>query len=117
MIKIAKDGKAIHVPASAFVNFFKPFGWEIVEEDYTPPAPVVEEKSEPVPEKVEAKETEEQYSDEWDEVLDELKDEEAEKPLSEMNKEELLAKAKAMGIEVPKTSTNKQLREAIKSYM
>lgn len=116
MVKIAKDGVINIVPMSAFNNYFKSFGWEIVGENYTPPIPVIEDNSpaEPIPEKVEDAE---QDSDEWDEVLDELKDEEAEKPLSEMNKEELLAKAKSMNIDVSKANTNKQLREVIKSYM
>jgi len=112
MVKIAKDGVINIVPMSAFNNYFKSFGWEIVGENYTPPIPVIEEKPAELVDKVEEAE-----QDEWDEVLDELKDEEVEKPLSEMNKEELLAKAQSMGIDISKANTNKQLREVIKSYM
>ena len=117
MIKIAKDGKVNEVSMSAFDGYFKSFGWEIVGEDYTPPVPVIEGKAQEKSEQPVQEPEAEQDGDEWDEVLDELQDDEAEKPLSEMNKEELLAKAKSLGIDVSKSSTNKQLREVIKSYM
>lgn len=114
MVKITKGGKITDVPMSAFVNYFKAFGWEIVGEGYTPPIPVKEEKQKKVEK---AEENDQDDQDEWDDVLDELQDDEAEKPISEMNRAELIEKAKSMKIDVSKLNTNKQLREAIKSCM
>lgn len=111
MVKIAKGNLVNTVPKSAFDNFFKSQGWEMVEGDYTPSIPIVEEK-----EVEEVAEEQEENSDEWDEVMDELKDDEVEKPLSDMNKEELISKANSLGMDITGLNTNKQLREAIKSF-
>ena len=112
MVRIAKGNLVNTVPKSSFDNFFKSQGWVIVEGDYTPSIPIVEEKvEEEVKEQVE-----ENSDDEWDEVIDELKDEDVEKPLSDMNKEELIAKANSLGMDITGLNTNKQLREAIKSF-
>ena len=115
MIKIAKGNLVNTVPNSAFDNFFKSQGWEMVEGDYSPSIPIVEEEQKEVVE--EQEQIEENSDDEWDEVIDELKDEEVEKPLSEMNKEELVNKANSLGMDITGLTTNKQLREAIKSFM
>ena len=111
MVKIAKGNLVNTVPKSAFDNFFKSQGWEMVEGDYAPSIPIVEEK-----EVEEVVEEQEENSDEWDEVMDELKDDEVEKPLSDMNKEELISKANSLGMDITGLNTNKQLREAIKSF-
>ena len=50
---------------------------------------------------------------EWDEVIDE----EPEKPLSEMNREELTEKAESLGINISGLTKNAQIREKIKSCM
>ena len=112
MITIKRDNRTATVTRSAFDNFFKNNGWVIVgEAEKASPKPdkeKVEKEPEPV---VEQEESEE----DWDEVIDELKDDEVEKPLSEMNKSELTAKAKEMGIKIPAGTSNKDLRELIKN--
>lgn len=117
MIRIVKGNLVNTVSKSAFDNYFKSQGWDIVKGDNIPPIPVLEEE---VEEPVEAVETEaeviEDDSDEWNDVLEELQDEEIEKPLSEMNKKELMEKAQSLGVNVKGLETNKQLREAIKAY-
>lgn len=115
MVRISKGNLVNTVPKSAFDNFFKSQGWKIVGGDYTPPVPV-EDKPKKVVKEAEVSNDEEINDDEWDEALDELSDDEAEKPLSEMNKEELITKATLMGIDISNLTTNKQLREAIKSF-
>lgn len=119
MVRIAKGNLIATVTNSAFDNFFKSQGWDIVEGDYTPPVPVEEEKV--IEQAVENSDgeinDEEINDDEWDEALDELNYEDVEKPLSEMNKVELLEKAKSLKIDVSDLNTNKQLREAIKAAL
>lgn len=118
MIRIVKGNLVNTVSKSAFNNYFKSQGWDIVKGDDIPPIPVLEEEKvieEPV-ETIEAEEVIEDDSDEWNDVLEELQDEEIEKPLSEMNKKELMEKAQSLGVNVKGLETNKQLREAIKAY-
>lgn len=115
MVTIKRDNRTAKVTPSAFENFFKNNGWVIIgEAEKASPKPDKKEvEEEPVveePEPVDREEAEEN----WDEVIDELKDEEVEKPLSEMNKSELLAKAKELGIKVPAGSSSKEIRELIK---
>lgn len=117
MVRIAKGKHINSVPTSAYYNFFKSQGWVIVGEKNTPPTPF-KEPVEPVKEVVkEDSGTDEMWEEEWDDTLEELQDEEAEKPLSDMNKAELIAKAKSLGIYNANLNTNKQLREAIKAHI
>lgn len=119
MVEVTRNGIVKNVTKSAFEDYLKPQGWELVGEVKSSPAPK-KEKVGKEPEKVEEVNVENTNSDEeindedWDEAIDEMVDEEIEKPISEMNKEELIAKAKSLGIETTGLS-NKQLREAIKS--
>ena len=121
MVEIRKGKTVTSVSLSAYNNYFKDSGWELVGGDEklpttTPDVPEVEEVKNDVEENVDS----DDVSDEdWDEALEEdeeLKDNDIEKPLSEMNKEELLAKASSLGLNVSENSTNKQIREAIKSF-
>ena len=121
MLTITKNGKTKVVSESVFKSVFKDSGWSAVGEQS--PTPVisneqVENNEEDVNEVVENNEDEnvedEIPDEEWDEVVAE---EEVEKPLSEMNREEMLAKAKELKIAVTKNMTNKELREAIKEKM
>lgn len=116
MVKIAKGNLVNYVPKSAFDNYFKSQGWEKVEGDNTPSIPIEEVKEEATEQVVENS-YEEINDDEWDKALDEFNDEEVEKPLSDMNKEELINKANSLGMDVTGLNTNKQLREAIKSFI
>ena len=115
MIKITKDGKVQLVSKSAFDNFFKSQGWVIGEAGETPPSPIPLKEEKPVELSEAPEAVEEDDSEEWDDILEELNDSEAEKPLSEMTKKELVEKAKSLGIALSGSETNKQLREAIKS--
>lgn len=118
MVRIGKGNLVNTVPRSSFDNFFKSQGWVILEGDNAPSNPIVEKekKEEKIEEQVVENSDSETSDDEWDEVLDEFKDEEVEKPLSEMNKSELIEKANSLGVDISNLNTNKQLREAIKSF-
>lgn len=90
MVSIVKGSKTLSVTRSAYDNFYKRNGWGL-SEGYS-------ESSE--------------SGDEWDDVLNE----ENEKSLSEMNNAELREKAEAMGIDITGLTSNKQIRERIRSY-
>lgn len=122
MVEVTKNGIVKNVTKSAFEDYLKPQGWELVGEVNSSPSNKKTKKVEEEPKKVEEVKVEESNTnsdeeindEDWDEAIDEMVDEEIEKPISEMNKEELIAKAKSLGIETAGLS-NKQLREAIKS--
>ena len=59
-------------------------------------------------------EEEKSEEDEWADVIEE---EEFEKPLSEMTRKELEAKAKELGIDLTGLGKTAQIREAIRSYI
>lgn len=108
-VKISKNGMVKEVSVSTFENFFKNSGWEIA--GNKKPATSQSKKVEKVVEEP----VENNNEDEWDEVLEE--DEEIEKPLSEMNKKELMEYAEKNGISLAGLSTNSQFRQAIQDYM
>lgn len=121
-VKIVKGKTVKEVSLPAYLNFFKDSGWYIVGEESLP-LPNVEEVAENIAESVvndadvaddETNDVEDEVADEeWEEVIAE---DEVEKPLSDMNRNELIAKAESLGIEVD-GKNNKQLREAIKATM
>lgn len=107
MVKIRKGARENLVAKSAFDNFFKNQGWELVGEEQSSPSPVIEE---------EAIEEPTEQEEDWDEVLeDEAVEEDIEKPLSEMNKEELINKAVSLGLDISDCTSNKQIREKIRA--
>lgn len=109
-VKISKNGMEKEVSVSAFENFFKNSGWEIAgDKKPATSQSKKEEKKEVVEEPVENN-----SDDEWDEVLE---DEEIEKPISEMNKRELLDYAERNGISLAGLNTVNQFRQAIQDYM
>lgn len=109
-VKISKNGMEKEVSVSAFENFFKNSGWEIAgDKKPATSQSKKEEKKEVVEEPVENN-----SDDEWDEVLE---DEEIEKPISEMNKKELLDYAEKNGISLAGLNTVNQFRQAIQDYM
>ena len=110
-VKISKNGMEKEVSVSAFENFFKNSGWEIAGDKK--PATSQSKKEEKVKEVVEEP-VENNSDDEWDEVLE---DEEIEKPISEMNKKELLDYAENNGISLAGLNTVNQFRQAIQDYM
>ena len=109
-VKISKNGMEKEVSVSAFENFFKNSGWEIA--GGKKPANS-QSKKEKVEEKVEEP-IENNSDDEWDEVLE---DEDIEKPLSEMNKKELIDYAEKNGISLAGLNTVSQFRQAIQENM
>lgn len=126
IVTIEKNGKTKSVSYAAYCNFFKDAGW-VVEGEKSPSQPVVEKKGKKAKEEVKTDvvETENtveaEVNDEEDEIADEEWDEaiaetEVEKPLSEMNREELVEKAKSLGIDVSNKNNN-QIRKAIKEAM
>lgn len=127
MVTITKNGKTKTVSTPAYKSIFKDAGWKVVGEQSSTPS-VIEEKVEETKqedvdvETVVEENKEDVDDDNDDEVPDEVWDEvqaeeEVEKPLSEMNREEMLAKAKELKVAVTKNMTNKELREAIKAKM
>ena len=123
-VTIAKSGKTKSVSYASYRNFFKDSGWSIVGDVDSPTTPIqekvaVEVVEQPVVETT-SDEVESDVNDEEDEIADEeweeaIAEEEVEKPLSEMNRQELIAKAQSLG--VPVKGNNSQLREAIKNAM
>ena len=108
-VKISKNGMEKEVSISAFENFFKNSGWEIAGDKK--PATSQSKKVEKVVEEP----VENNSEDEWDEVLEE--DDEIEKPLSEMNKKELMEYAENNGISLAGLNTVAQFRQAIQENM
>lgn len=117
MVEITKNGKTLTVSMGAFKDNFKDQGWKISSKNDTE----VEAKSastsedfeteDDMPEEVE--ETEEVDESEWDE----LEDEDVEKPISEMSKDELREKAASLGLDVPSNCKISQLREMVREAM
>lgn len=126
MVTIKKNGKTKLVSYAAYCTLFKDAGWVVEGEDNSPSQPVVEDKVEKADDVVETdvvedentveaevSEEDEVADEEWDEAIAET---EVEKPLSEMNREELISKAESLGVEVG-NKNNDQLRKAIKKVM
>lgn len=111
-VKIFKGDMTKEVSLSSFENFFKNSGWKIADGKKS----AISQPKEKVAEKKE--ETKEENNiDEWEEILSEEEDEEIEKPLSEMNKKELMDYAEKHGISLAGLNTNAQFRQAIQDYM
>lgn len=98
--------KILIVPASAFDNFYKGAGWTLADEEERREEEVLDEE-----ELVDEGDASEE--DEWADVVED----EVEKPLSEMNRSELEAKALSLGVDLTGLTSNKQYREAIKAAM
>ena len=125
LVTIAKNNMQKVVSFTAFRNFFKDSGWEIVGEEKSPTSHIKEEVKEEVIEPVEEENTSDEVvedteasddeipDEEWDEAIAE---EDVEKPLSEMNHDELVAKAESLGL-TASGKNNSQLRKMIKEVM
>lgn len=126
-INIQKGGKRLLVSKAAFENNFKGQGWSEVGKNPTSSdiqEAAEETKSEKtINNKAKVEESnqepsEDQEVDEWDEVLEDEEDEgEIEKPLSEMNKEELIQYASKNDISLEGLTSVKQYRQAIKEAL
>ena len=110
MIKIVKGNQTLTVSNAAYDNFFKGQGWEVAsgksKKDKKENAPVSGN------EVVDA--TESSDEQEWDDQ--EWNDEEVTKPISEMNREELIEYAKRNKINIEGLNSTKQIRDAVKSH-
>lgn len=118
-IKIQKNDTVKTVSNAAYNNYYKDFGWEIVEGEKPSTSPVKKKKE--VAKEVEKPVESEDVNDSEDEVADEewdeaIAEESVEKPISEMNREELIAKAESLGLSVTNEG-NKKIREMIKEVM
>ena len=107
MVTIKKGSKRLRVPNSAYENYYKGFGWKLDDgvevEKVSPKAnPVVEDLAQV-----------DEDEEDWDSVVDE--DEDIEKPLSEMNYDELKKKAASLGIN-PTGLNKRQLKDKIVNY-
>lgn len=99
MIAIKKGDKRLRVTRAAFLNFYKSAGWS--------------EVAEKVKRQRETQNNDAHIKDEWDE----WGDDEVEKPVSEMNKQELEEYASAHGIDLTGLNSEKAYRKAINSFI
>lgn len=124
-VNIQKGNMTKQVSRSLFENFFQNSGW--VEVGVNPTSPNVPEVQEGSKNKeiINNKANEEEVNldqsgtsedDEWAEVMNE-EEEDIEKPLSEMNRDELIQYAKDHDISLAGLTKNAQFREAIKAAM
>ena len=107
MINIKKGSKKLRVPSSAYENYYKGFGWKL--DDGVENKKYVSQVESQVEDFAQTEDDEE----DWDSVVEE--DEDVEKPLSEMNHNELKKKAASLGINTAGLNS-KQLREKIKNH-
>ena len=107
MVTIKKNGKTKTVTRSAFENFYKNSGWAVLNGSPS--------KNKSVKEKNVEKVAEETSDEDWDSVIEE--EETFNKPLEEMTRKELEAKAKELGIDLTGLGKTAQIREAIRVYL
>lgn len=114
-VKISKNGMVKEVSVSTFENFFKNSGWEIAGDK----KPATSQSKKKEVKEVDLEPAEDNNDDEWAEAMkdDDSEDEGIEKPLSEMNKKELMEYAEKNGISLAGLNTNAQFRQAIQDYM
>lgn len=96
MVTIKKGDKKKVVTNSAFINYYKSSGWAALNGS---PSKNVEEVTE----------------EDWDSVIEE--EQTLEKPLEDMTRKELEAKAKELGIDLTGLGKTAQIREAIRVYL
>lgn len=130
-IKIQKMGKTLEVSKTSFENFFKNAGWneagEIPASSNSPEALEGSKKSKSINNKAneekfnqeDSGESGDTSNDEWDEAIEEMDEMNADvqKPISEMNRDELIQFAKDHDISLAGLSKNNQIREAIKTAL
>lgn len=116
MIKIRKGSKTLVIPAGAYDTIYAPAGWERA--DGTKKSVKEPQKVEKTPEPLEESEEEfEEELDEEDEDVEYVDPEELnEKPLEELDFEELKILAEYLDIDVKGLKSKKDVREAIKKF-
>ena len=116
-VEIQRGNDKKTVSFSSFENFFKSAGWKVAGEIPATSAPVKKElKKEKKHAEVEKK-VEEPVVDEWEAILNAEAEEGIEKPISEMNKKELVKYAKEHNISLEGLTTVNQFRNAIQEKM
>lgn len=116
MVTIVKGSKTLSIPVGAYKTVYAPAGWVLAEEVKTTAAekPVKPEKTEKEP-KIEEPVVEEAEEDEEDEDVEYVDPEDLlEKPLEELDFDELKILAEYLDINVKGMNTSKALRTAIK---
>lgn len=125
LIKIQKNDKILEVSKSAFKNFYENSGWKEVGSKPTSSnhqkahrEDLNEKNINNINEKEEdlLEQSGESSDDEWEEAMSE-DDEDAHKPISEMNREELIRFAKENDISLVGLSKNNQFKEAISNAL
>ena len=116
MIKIRKGSKTLMIPAGAYDTIYAPAGWE-KEEKPEEPAKAVEEPQEvdETPESVE-EEPEEELEEEDEDVEYVDPEELNEKPLEELDFDELKILAEYLGVNIKGLKSKKEVRDAIKKF-
>lgn len=110
MVEIRKGSKILTIPAGALKRYASA-GWELTDSKSTK-APMGEAKAEKYTEP--EKPVEEEVEDEFEEDVEYVDPEElAEKPLSELDKEELQILAEFKGLDTTELTTAKKLRAAL----
>lgn len=110
MVVIKKGKLTKTVTLSSFHNYYENSGWELTGENVINNRTDVNEEFDDLSD---VGNEEEIPDSEWDDVMEE----EVEKPLSEMNRTELEAKAASLGVDISGLTKNAQIREKIKSVM
>lgn len=117
MIKIRKGSKTLLIPAGAYDTIYAPAGWE--KEDNTAKAVEEPQKVEETPEPLEdvpEEESDEELDEEGEDVEYVDPEELNEKPLEELDFEELKILAEYLGINTKGLKSKKEVREAIKKF-
>ena len=121
LVKIQKNGKTLEVSKSAFKNFYENSGWEEVGEMPTSSNNQKAQEEDLDKNTINNKAKEDNVLPEspsessdadWDEVMNE-EDEDVQKPISEMNRNELIKFAADNDISLVGLTKNAQFREAI----
>lgn len=112
MLNISKDGKVLKVTETAFKEYYKDFGWVPKATENVAKEPAEDTNEEAVEENpIEENPIEE--NDDWNDI----EEEEVEKPISNMSKDELIAYANEHGINIDGINRTSQIREAILAAM
>lgn len=120
MVKIEKNGKRMEVSSAAFHGFYEDAGWMLVS-DYVPdgiPTSDTEKLVDSFPEDPDEDSDGDSDDDDWEEVLVDNEPEMpegVEKPISQMNHDELMQKAERLGLDVSDNPSNAKLRERIRN--
>ena len=111
MVNIIKGSKTLSVPVGAYNNMYAPAGWELADKvtKSIQKAEPKKEKKQPEPEPVKNQEPEEE-----EDVVYVDPEELQEKPLEELDFDELKILAEYLNVNIKGMKSSKAIREAIK---